>query len=144
MVSQRDAKGQTTTMTYDVLGRMITKTDGDGTAQWVYDTSPVGKGIGKLAAMVSAPDNSRLKGSCSIRGSDRTDGKRVGRWFNYTGNGQLDEVFECVDGETFSTQYGYDQFGRQNLVRYPEVRDNRLAVEYHYASTGPATAGSLE
>ena len=38
--SRRDAKHQTATMIYDRLGRMLTKTDSTGTAQWVYDTAP--------------------------------------------------------------------------------------------------------
>ena len=51
LVEQTDAKGQVTRITFDVLGRMLTRIDdATGTAQtstWTYDTAP-GKGIGKL------------------------------------------------------------------------------------------------
>ena len=47
---QTDAKGVVTTMTYDALGRMLTRTDDatgtPQTATWEYDTAT--KGIGKL------------------------------------------------------------------------------------------------
>ena len=54
----------TVTMSYDSLGRMLTKTDSTGTAQWVYDVAP-GAGVGKLAVMVSAPDP-KLAGTCTL------------------------------------------------------------------------------
>ena len=67
LVAQVDAKTQTTTMTYDQLGRMLTKTELVGTpqastAEWVYDVAD-GAGIGKLAVEVSAADP-RLIGDC--------------------------------------------------------------------------------
>jgi YD repeat-containing protein len=59
LVRKKDTKLQVTDMTYDQLGRLRTKTDTAGTAEWVYDIAS-GAGIGKLAAMISTPD-SRLK-----------------------------------------------------------------------------------
>ena len=61
-------------MTYDVLGRMTSKTDPAGTAEWVYDVAP-GAGKGKLAAMVSAPDE-RLLGTCTVPGTTVAGGER--------------------------------------------------------------------
>ena len=135
LVSQTDAKQQITTMTYDELGRMTTKTDATGTAEWVYDIAS-GAGIGKLAAMVSASD-SKLSAPCTVPNTTQTDGNRAGRWFTYDGFGNVQEVTECTDGETFVTSYDYDQLGRQKQVTYPEVNDgSRFAVEYHYTSLG--------
>jgi RHS repeat-associated protein len=134
--TQTDAIGQTTTMAYDKLGRMVKKTDssGAGTAEWVYDTAP-GAGRGKLAGVLSAPD-SRLNGTCGILNSTVTGGNRAARSYKYTQFGDLEEVSECVDGETFLTTYGYDEFGRQNVVRYPTVRTSRFAVRYNYTGLG--------
>jgi RHS repeat-associated protein len=134
LVSQTDPKGQTVAMTYDVLGRMTSKTDPAGTAEWVYDVAP-GAGVGKLAAVVSAPD-SRLKGNCSIPHITGADGPRTGRAFSYTDGGDIKEEIACVDGETFSTDYEYDALGRQSIVHYPAVNGTEFAVGYHYTSLG--------
>jgi hypothetical protein len=75
-------------------------------------------GIGKLAAMVS-PSDSRLTGACQIEFSPAPgDGeKQAGRSYHYTEFGDVDEVTDCADGSTFPTKYGYDKFGRPNLLR---------------------------
>ena len=41
---QKDAKNQTVTMAYDVLGRMVSKSEPDLVSTWVYDTAANGKG----------------------------------------------------------------------------------------------------
>ena len=132
LVSQTDAKQQTTTMTYDKLGRMLTKTDGQGTAEWVYDAAA--GGVGKLAAMVSPPD-SRLTGLCAIA-YVAPSANRAARSFKYTSVGDLEEVTDCIDGSTFVTTYRYDSKGRQSLVQYPNVNGQRIAVGYHYTGLG--------
>jgi RHS repeat-associated protein len=52
LVSQRDSLNQTTTMVYDVLGRMTQRTEPDLVSDWSYDKNfagvACGKGIGKL------------------------------------------------------------------------------------------------
>jgi RHS repeat-associated protein len=134
LVSQTDAKGQTTTMSYDVLGRMISKTDPGGTAQWVYDVAQ-GAGIGRLAAQISEPDLG-LAGPCSVPYVTLTDGKRSGLSFAYDQFGELVQESQCTDGDMFVTTYEYDSLGRQSLVRYPAVHQSQLAVGYHYTSLG--------
>ena len=98
-----------------------------------YDAEP--GGVGKLAAVVSAPD-SRLKGPCGILHTTLSDGNRSGRSFKYNAIGEVVQVSECTDGETFVTDYGYDNSGRQTFVRYPQVGASRLEVENHFTSTG--------
>jgi RHS repeat-associated protein len=145
LVGQIDAKnpGSTCTsgplslaMTYDVLGRMTSKTDVamGNTAQWLYDSAS-GAGIGKLAAMVGEPDDNL--DTCPIpTGFTVTGGNRPVKTYVYNQFGDVQEVDECVDGNTFATTYGYDQLGRQNLVRYPAVKGWQLAVGYHYTNLG--------
>src|SRR5262249_29125958 len=134
LITQTDANAQTATMTYDTLGRMTSKTDGSGTAQWVYDVAD-GAGVGKLAAMVSAPD-ARLNLPCSIPHTTVTGANRAGRWFTYTAFGEVQDTSECTDGDTFVTTTGYDAFGRQSSVTYPTVNGARLSVGYHYTQLG--------
>ena len=56
LTSQIDAKLQTTTILYDVLGRTIQKKAGSFNANWVYDTAA--NGIGQLAAACVRSDSS--------------------------------------------------------------------------------------
>jgi len=134
VVTQRDAKAQTTTMIYDALGRMRSKTDSTGTAEWVFDTGP--GGVGKLAAMIGAPDP-KLLGTCTIpTGASVTGGQRAVKSFRYTPFGDVQESDECVDGTTFATTFQYDGVGRQSLIRYPAVNTSQLAVGYHYTTGG--------
>jgi RHS repeat-associated protein len=139
LLVQHDANDKRTKMAYDQLGRITSKTlDSDSNsaskAEWVYDVAD-GAGVGKLAAMIS-PEDSRLSLPCTVPHTTQTSGNRAGRWFTYNPFGDTSEAFECVDGETFSTQYDYDNFGRQQVVRYPEVNSSRFAVKYNYTSLG--------
>jgi RHS repeat-associated protein len=143
LATQTDAKQQLTTMTYDHLGRMTTKDEGaeSGKAQWVYDIAQ-GAGIGKLAAVLS-PRDSHLAAPCNVRYTTQvsyaeTDGNRTGRSFTYTQFGDVADVSECIDGETFLTSNAYDDStGRQVGVTYPQVgTGNPLAVGYHYTNLG--------
>ena len=143
LYGQIDAKNSSSTctsatppvsMTYDPLGRVLTKTDATGTGQWVYDVAP-GAGIGKVAAMVSAPD-AKLAGPCAIPLVAATDGNRAGKSFTYDQFGDVQQVTECADGQNFVSSYTYDSLGRQNQIRYPVVKQSQLAVGYHYTSSG--------
>jgi RHS repeat-associated protein len=132
---QFDAKNQQVTMTHDRLGRVTSKTDASGTAYWLYDVG-TGKGVGKLAAMVSAPDD-KLTSRCGILPYDiPTDGNRVARWYAYDDYGNTLRESQCTDGETFMTGFEYDNLERQIAVHYPQVGDGQLTVGYHYSSLG--------
>jgi RHS repeat-associated protein len=127
-----------TTMTYDPLGRILTKTTPtEGTAQWLYDVG-AGAGVGQLAAMVSAPDP-RFLGDCAtpsgFAGLSGTN--RAVKAFSYDQFGEMQQVAECADGTNFTTSYTYDPLGRQSQIRYPVVNSSQqLAVGYHYTSLG--------
>ena len=114
---------------------MIQRDDDDGTAQWIYDAAP--HGIGKLAAMVSPSDTSSpaCASSSSRRRRRPARSKRGGR-STTPRFGDVVQATDCADGSTFVTDYGYDDFGRPNLVRYPSVKGNRFAVDYAYTEAG--------
>jgi RHS repeat-associated protein len=133
MIDKTDASHQTTAMTYDALGRITTQLDALGQSQWIYDAEA--GGIGKLSAMVSAPDD-HLTAPCDIPHATLTDGNRAGRSFSYDQFGQVQDVTECVDGQIFVTSTTHDPLGRQQVISYPYVAGNRLSVESHYTSLG--------
>jgi RHS repeat-associated protein len=134
LIVQIDGNEQPTIMTYDRLGRLRSKTDANGRAEWLYDVA-TGAGIGKLAAKVSAPD-ARLVGGCSVPYPIASDGHRAASWFAYNAAGNVQDEYQCTDGEVFRTSYEYDQFGRKKSVTYPEVKSERLTITYHYTQLG--------
>jgi len=139
LVSQKDAKQQITTMTYDEVGRVLTKTDANQqVSEWVYDRGAQGGRIGRLSAAIGPrDDDGKLSGPCpEVPFVSHNDGNRAGKWFTYTDVGNVQDVYECVDGETFHTSYEYDSVGRQSVVRYPQVGDQRFAVQYSFTPGG--------
>jgi len=143
LIGQTDAKKQKTALTYDVLGRMASKTylpdtSEASTSTWIYDVA-TGAALGKLAAVIGPPD-SRLKKACvaptTVPSTVDTSGNRPIRWYAYNPFGDVSEVSECTDGETYATDYTYDSNGRQSIVTYPEVAGARFAVQYNYSSFG--------
>ena len=46
------------------------------------------------------------------------------------------QVDECIDGETFTTKYTYNQLGQQSVVTYPAVEGTSFAAQYNYTSLG--------
>ncbi len=102
LVEQTDAKGQVTTMTYDVLGRMLTRTDdasglARSMASWSYDTAAFG--IGKLAAAESP--------NYSI----------VHSYDDYGRSSRLEETIEGTSFYSFSTTY--DSNSRPERTVFP-------------------------
>jgi hypothetical protein len=86
----------------------------------VYDVAVAGSnaGIGKLSAMISAPDPS-LKLPCTIPNTTQTDGNRAGRSYTYNSFGDVAQVDECIDGETFTTKYTYQALAEGDLSVFP-------------------------
>ncbi|MGS2716853.1 SpvB/TcaC N-terminal domain-containing protein [Eionea flava] len=110
LVSQTDAKYQTTTMRYDEVGRMIERIDADGgVTTWHYgdNTAPAGS-IGKLI---------RDKKIHPTEGS-------IERMYAYDSLGRPDETITLIDEglateQSFSTQLAYDSLGRLSHTLYP-------------------------
>ncbi|HXT99775.1 MAG TPA: RHS repeat-associated core domain-containing protein, partial [Polyangia bacterium] len=136
LVSQKDANQKTVSMTYDKIGRILSRRD-DATGnetKWAYDRAP-GAGIGKVAAMVSEPDD-KFRGTCDASYDLPSGEKRAVRSFTYNNFGDVEDTYDCVDGETFATNHGYDTLGRPSVVTYPRVDNDRFAVQYNYSSLG--------
>lgn len=102
LVSQTDAKAQVTRMSFDALGRMLTRIDDAAgaspqTSSWVYDTGL--KGIGKL-------------------GSESGYGYSAN--FVYDGLGRPSSKTETMDdASSYTVTSTYDSVGRPATVAYP-------------------------
>ena len=84
------------------------------------------------------PSDTRLAGECHLEFAPEPAAgeKQAGRSYRYTSFGDVDDVIDCADGGMFLTSYGYDAFGRPNLLRYPQAKGKRFAVRYAYTKAG--------
>ncbi len=116
LVSQTDAKSQTTTLSYDLLGRMTGRVETDMTSAWVYDTKAWG--IGKLT-------------SASI-----TAGPSAGyeKSLIYDSLGRTVQVTITVGGINYPFYASYDANSRLSTVTYP----SGFVATYTYTSLGYA------
>ena len=132
--SQTDASGQTTTMEYDRLGRMVKRTDNDGRQSfWVYNDDIVAGDTHNIMA----------KGKLDmVYQVDVTGFEEYRQSLTYTsGLGLADTVTTVIEeGDatasnkvTYITQSSYDEFNRPEIVSYPETSANkRLQLKYVY------------
>ena len=121
-------------MTYDKLGRMTSKTDAQGTSEFIFDVAP-GAGKGKLAATIG-PVDPHLAGECLHPITNENVGKRPVRSLQYNAFGDVETTSERTDGDTFATSTDYDDLGRPSRLTYPDVKGSRFAVDYHYTGLG--------
>lgn len=134
LLTQLDGKRQQTVLTYDRLGRMLTRVErltAGGTIEssttWTYDTAF--KGVGKLANV-----------------NQTTQGGYV-ETYSYDSFGRVERVRRQIGTSNFYTDQTYDALGRVDIVKYPgsiagdsdvgpEVDANRLRVRNNYNSYG--------
>lgn len=110
-VSQTDAKSQTTTFAFDLLGRLTSRTEAEGTSTWTWGTSAVSKNIGKLA---------------SIAGPGYSES------YTYDSIGRLANTAITAD-TTYQIDYAYNSIGALHTLTYPTSTSSyRLKVQYDY------------
>ncbi len=110
LVWQKDAKQQVTSMRYDQLGRMVQRTEAQGTTTWIYDSAA--NGVGKLAE-VRAPGGFRQQ-------------------FRYDNLGRPVETWTYADSQKFSVKTQYDGYSRVSAV----IRPQNFRVENVYNRFG--------
>lgn len=115
LTSQTDAKNQTTTMTYDVLGRMRSRIEPEGTSTWTYADNTAAQGsIGKLI---------------------EESGGGVSKSYTYDSLGRPKTTTTTIAGEgSFTSTTSYDSLGRVERVTYPGSQG--FYTENHYNDNG--------
>lgn len=105
-----DAKAQTRSFTYDLLGRMTNRSEPEGTSVWTYGTA--------------APELGRL---ISVTGLGYSESSA------YDAIGRLRRTTIVADG-THVFDYTYNALGEVDTVTYPETTSgSRLSLKKHYA-----------
>lgn len=97
LISQTDAEGNTFTMTYDALGRMISREGPDGITTFLYITQGNGKG---QIRKVTGPNNTSTE-------------------YQYDNYGRLSSLQETIENHQFTTGYSYDEYGNVKTINYP-------------------------
>ncbi|WP_129775911.1 FG-GAP-like repeat-containing protein [Peristeroidobacter soli] len=111
--TQTDAKSQTTTFTYDLLSRLLTRVEAEGTTTFTYDTGT--KGVGKTAT-ASSPggySESYLYDSLGRPAQTNITADSSTYSYNYsysTATGQLETLTypTSSSGYRFKLRYGYE------------------------------------
>ena len=127
LLSETDAKAQTTSATYDLLGRIETRTNLEGTFTWTYDTAALGstgrQAKGRLAS-ITGP------GSYATTPS-------------YDNFGRALSQTTAIDGTNYTIATAYDTLGRPDTITYPTGFKTRNCydsasrlIEVRDASTG--------
>lgn len=113
--SQTNAKSQTTTMVYDLLGRMVQRHAPEGVSTWTYGSTNAPQGsVGKLL---------------------QETGLGVSKSYQYDNFGRLIQVNTSINGEgSFVTQTEYDSLSRVSRVTYPGTQG--FFTENVYNSNG--------
>ncbi len=112
LTSQTDAKNQTTTTQYDILGRMISRTIPEGTSYWVYgdNTAPQGS-IGKLL---------------------QESGHGLAKDYSYDSLGRSVSTTTTITGQgTFTKECSYDSLGRVKRITYPGTQNFYTENQYN-------------
>lgn len=119
--AQTDAKGQVTRVTYDRIGRMLTRTSYEGTNEWVYDTAVNGKG--------RTHQINSYNGTSEIYSYDA-----LARPESVTYN------FGMLDGNnSYTVNRSYEAgTGRLNTITYPQYDQNkpRYQIRHSYNANG--------
>lgn len=106
-----DARGATTTSTYDVIQRLLTATTVLGasteTITFTYDTGTFGKG--RVASMTDPSGSTTY--AYDRRGLQRRETKQI-------------------LGDTYTTEYEYDQNANRRAIRYPSGRRAEYTFDF--------------
>jgi len=117
--SWSDAKTQHFTATYDALSRLLTRTEPDSTASWVYGSSATLHNIGRVQCMVGFSAT-----NCSTTGT----GYREDNTYDSFGRPQVTTLTEDA---AYSIGYAYNTAGQLGTLTYP-VSTNGCALTVNY------------
>ena len=132
VAQETDARGLVTSLAYDSLGRLTTKTlpAGEGTVQYAYDQSPgVENGRGRLVTISDAAQTKVLS-------YDKLG--RLKREERTLKDGGTPFTRSEINSTAFVTDYRYDLLGRNFEIVYPAtvLINTRLRTCYRYNAFG--------
>ncbi|MCC7490481.1 MAG: VCBS repeat-containing protein, partial [Gammaproteobacteria bacterium] len=112
LTSQTNARGQTLQVTYDLLGRPLTRVEPEGTTTWTWGTQAGQYEIGRLA-QVSGPGG-------------------YAEAYDYDSAGRLVQTTITADGGPYVINRDYNSAGLVDSLTYPASTGAPLRVRYGY------------
>ena len=130
LTTTHEGTANTTTRTYDVLGRVLSAVStmpgrSPETVTWSYDSGAFGKG--RVARLAVSTEDAR-------NGTSRT----VTTEYAWDRRGLLLSESQAIDNEKYTTGYGYDADGNRTRIAYPSGR----IVQYTYDHAGRPLSAS--
>lgn len=115
MLQQTDAKSQQISMYYDLLGRVIAKTQPEGSSIWCYDGTTLTPGIlpspGTCSTTQAAPAIGKLSAVSQYDGYMEA--------YLYDGYSRPASQTDTINGVAYTTSTTYDSLSRVATVTYP-------------------------
>ncbi|WP_316672700.1 RHS repeat-associated core domain-containing protein [uncultured Tolumonas sp.] len=125
VISQINANGKTIQMTYDALGRLISRRDESGISCNYYDQAA--HAIGQLIR-----ETLFANGACN----QSEVSSRYSRHYSYDQNGRLNSQDALFKGQTLNLGYSYDSYGRISQISYPAAEGKTFTVRQQYSQSG--------
>lgn len=124
LISQTDAKQQTTTTGYDAMGRMLWRKDDTNLACWGYGSSASQHNVGKPAWV------KQWAGQTSCSTSATAESSEVYHYDEYGRPAQTDFV---INNSSYSTRSEYNAKGQLSRQHYPS-NNGTFYVNFYYNS----------
>ncbi len=111
-ITERNARGQNTSYTYDLLGRLVSRAEPEGSSSWTWGAAAAARNIGQLASLAGPGYSESLSYDALGRMSART----------------------INSDASYRYDYGYGASGFLDSLTYPASTNGyRLKLGYEYA-----------
>ncbi|MPY24443.1 toxin TcdB middle/N-terminal domain-containing protein [Shewanella sp. YLB-07] len=122
LIKQTDAKGQATTMGFDVMGRMTWRKDNTNLACWGYGSSANKHNVGKPTWVKQWARQSSCNTSAAVQSSEN---------YSYDSFGRPEQTDFVIDGNSYNTRSEYNDKGQLSRQYYPS-NNGAFYVDFHY------------
>ncbi|MBW8184280.1 toxin TcdB middle/N-terminal domain-containing protein [Shewanella nanhaiensis] len=122
LLTQTDAKNQTTTTQYDAMGRMLWRKDNTSLSCWGYGSSTSLHNVGKPAWVKQWAGQTSCATSALVESSET---------YHYDDYGRPAQTDFIVDGSSYSTRSEYNAKGQLSRQHYPS-NNGTFYVNFYY------------
>lgn len=122
LISQTDAKRQTSTTGYDAMGRMLWRKDNTNLACWGYGTSASQRNVGKPAWVKQWAGQSSCNTTAAVESSEH---------YYYDDYGRPAKTDFVINGTSYTTRSEYNAKGQLSRQHYPS-NNGTFYVNFYY------------
>ncbi|ABE53494.1 Rhs family protein-like protein [Shewanella denitrificans OS217] len=122
LISQTDAKSQTTTTEYDAMGRMLWRRDNSDLSCWSYGSDATKGNVGKPTGVKQWAAQTSCTTTSAVQSSET---------YHYDAFGRPAQVDYTIDGASYSTRSEYNTKGQLSRQHYPS-NNGVFYVNFYY------------